>query len=555
MGGGANVAEAVARAICGCAPDTVRFVTASTCENCSPRPVENHEIQRFKNAATDHFDVVVSIDSESEKLCAALPGAPPVVCWGMAIPGEDDEKAVAEFGGEIARLARDLFDRGYFRSFVSRRRFFSSILDNLKDGIIVHDNDRLIMYINGPAIEITGYSKDEVVGAYCQDIFPGGFCGGKCDRSSGWSRSCPNSYTIDFRTKGGALKQLEMSIINMTNDQGERTGVIASFRDRTKMYELEKKLGSVEGYEGIVGRDHAMIKIFDTIRDLSGSAVATLVQGETGSGKELVAGAIHNVSGREGLFVPVNCGALPEGIIESELFGHVKGAFTGAIRDKMGRFEMARGGTVFLDEVGELPQSAQVKLLRVLQEGTFERVGGEQTIKADVRVISATNRDLRAMMQEGKFREDLYYRLCVVPITLPPLRDRKNDIPLLAGLFVERYAPEKFKGRAELSQDCIERLLDYNWPGNVRQLQNAIQYALVKTKDGLVGPEHLPPEILEYFTVRRTGGQPGRKLLLTEDITIDALRRAGGNKAKAARLLGVGRATLYRFLESKGISI
>lgn len=512
----------------------------------------------FSDVLSNTYDVVIVVDNESEGKCRNLPGAPPIVNWGLNLEDlkRDTPGSFENLRNILKTLATDFFSKGYFRTFIGSRKFFSTVLNNLKDGIIVHDNDRLITFINAPASEIIGYSLEEVAGKYCQDIFPGGFCAGKCDRAAGWKNVCSGGYTIDFRTKSGVLKQLEMTIIHMTDENGNNSGVIASFRDRTKIYELEKRLGNVTGYEGIVGRDYRMQQIFDTIRDLSDTNVPVLIQGETGTGKELVAAAVHNVSGRSGgLFVPVNCGALPEGIIESELFGHVKGAFTGAVRDKKGRFEMADGGTIFLDEVGELPPHIQVKLLRVLQEGTFERVGGEEPINVDVRVLSATNRDLQAMMRSGGFREDLYYRLCVVPITVPPLRDRKNDIPLLAELFLERFTPEKLKGKTEFLPEYLERIIDYNWPGNVRQLQNAIQYSLVKTRDGVLAPEHLPPEIQEYFTVRYTGGKPGRKLLLTEDVVQDALRKCGGNKAKAARMLNVGRATLYRFLESTGIKV
>jgi transcriptional regulator with PAS, ATPase and Fis domain len=270
------------------------------------------------------------------------------------------------------------------------------------------------------------------------------------------------------------------------------------------------------------------------------------VSGETGTGKELVAAAIHNESPRAGApFVPINCGALPEGLIESELFGHVKGAFSGAIRDKKGRFELADGGTAFLDEVAELSRNMQAKLLRFLQEGRFERVGGEQTIKVNVRVISATNKTLKQQVKQGRFREDLYYRLNVIPIHLPPLRERRIDIPLLIDHFLQEVA-ERYGGKPlKVSNKALALMLDYRWPGNVRELQNAIQYAVVKSNRHAISPEDLPMEIRETNLVCIRRG-PSKKL--DADSVRSALVKTGGNKAKAAKLLGVGRATLYRFL-------
>jgi transcriptional regulator with PAS, ATPase and Fis domain len=270
------------------------------------------------------------------------------------------------------------------------------------------------------------------------------------------------------------------------------------------------------------------------------------VSGETGTGKELVATAIHNESRRAGApFVPINCGALPEGLIETELFGHVKGAFSGAIRDKKGRFELADGGTVFLDEVAELSNTMQVKLLRFLQEGKFERVGGEQTLRVNVRVISATNRNLKKEVERNRFREDLFYRLNVIPIHLPPLRERRIDIPNLVDHFLKEAAERYGREPLEVSNPALALMLDYRWPGNVRELQNAVQFAFVKCGGKRITPESLPLELREAEGVCARRG-PARKLEIETVRT--ALERTGGNKAKAAKLMGVGRATLYRFL-------
>ncbi|MFH1434876.1 MAG: sigma 54-interacting transcriptional regulator, partial [Pseudomonadota bacterium] len=264
-------------------------------------------------------------------------------------------------------------------------------------------------------------------------------------------------------------------------------------------------------------------------------------------GKELVAAAIHNESPRaDKQFVPVSCGALPDGLLESELFGHVKGAFTGAIREKKGRFELADGGTIFLDEVGELSQPMQVKLLRVLQEFKFERVGGEKTIAVDVRLVSATNKDLKKEVAAGRFRVDLFYRLSVMPLPLPPLRERKGDIPLLADHFLRRIAGESDRDVLSLSPEALSILVDYPWPGNVRELQNIIQFAAIKSRGREITPGHLPAGLLQGAGA--AAARKGRKRKLDSAAVADAMKKAKGNKVKAAGLLKVSRATLYRFL-------
>lgn len=299
-------------------------------------------------------------------------------------------------------------------------------------------------------------------------------------------------------------------------------------------------------FSGIIGRDPKMEDIFEMIREITDVDIPVLIQGESGTGKELVARAIHNEGPRvHKAFVPVNCGALPEGLLESELFGHVKGSFTGALRDRKGRFEMANGGTLFLDEIGDLPKVMQAKLLRVLQEGQFEPVGGEKTISVDVRIISAANRNLKHEMEKGNFRDDLYYRISVVPIHMPPLRKRKNDIPLLINNFLEKAA---YKGQKtkNISESALSVMIDYPWPRNVRELQSAIYYSLIKSRGKIIQPVHLPMELRTQEINRLSRGP---SLRLDSKIVKEALIRSGGNKAKAARYLGVGRATLYRFLK------
>jgi DNA-binding NtrC family response regulator len=288
--------------------------------------------------------------------------------------------------------------------------------------------------------------------------------------------------------------------------------------------------------------------MYATIREVAEVACPVLLQGESGTGKELVARTIHDLSARAAAsFVPVNCGALPEGLIESELFGHVKGSFTGATRDKRGRFELADGGTIFLDEVGELSAAAQVKLLRVLQERSFERVGGEKSVTVNVRVLSASNKDLRQEIAAGRFREDLYYRLCVVPIVVPPLRARINDIPLLAESFLAGTAAAQGRVPPPITPNAMALLMDHSWPGNVRELQNALEFALMKCKGDPIEPFHLPASLRSRAVLGQARKSRPRKL--TAAAVDDALRVAQGNKVQAAKLLGASRATLYRFLE------
>ena len=302
-------------------------------------------------------------------------------------------------------------------------------------------------------------------------------------------------------------------------------------------------------FHNIVGTDPRMRAIYNSVRNLAATDAAVLIQGESGTGKELVSIAIHKESRRRGRpFVPFNCGILPEGMVESELFGHVKGAFTGAVKDKKGRFELAHLGTLFLDEVGELSPAVQVKLLRVLQDGSFERVGDEKTIRVDVRIISATNKNLNREVTAGRFRQDLFYRLCVIPIELPPLRDRKGDLPLLVDHFLAMYADTDTKNEIDASLQTLEIFTSYHWPGNVRELQNVIQFALINNRGSRIEAHHLPP----YLNLSPSFQLSVKKRRKLEPAEVSAaLARANGNKQKAAKLLGVSRSTLYRFFDQQ----
>jgi PAS domain S-box-containing protein len=432
------------------------------------------------------------------------------------------------------------------KKIVADQENLKRILDSLSEGIIAHDKERHILFFNRTAEKITGYKRSEALGRDCHEVFGGPFCGGKCSfKEPPPDPWVDKTYPLNILTKQGEPRRIEMTITGMNDNQGDLAGVIASFRDVTDMIGLKVQAGQLNGFAGIVGQDHKMRQIYKQIRELGSNDYPVHITGETGTGKELVANAIH-IEGRQdgGPFVPINCAALPEGVLESELFGHVKGAFTGAMRDKKGRFELAHGGTIFLDEVADLPKSVQAKLLRVLQEGTFERVGGEKTISVDVRLISATNRSLRHEVERGNFREDLFYRISVFPIHMPPLRQRKGDIPLLLNHFLKKAQMEVQKA-AHFSDEALNSMVNYSWPGNVRELQSAIRFAIVRCRGRMIQPENLPMELRNWKETRSSRGPSGK---LDIESVRTALAQSGGNKAKAARLLGVGRATLYRFL-------
>ncbi len=505
------------------------------------------------------FDVVVTLCGNAAESCPVLPGHPEVVNWGLPDPdaaeGSEEEilEAFRQGRDKIKQLVDDFFECGYLQAFAEAKCCSDTILANIHDGIIAHDMNRRIFFFNKAAEEITGYSREDVINHDCHDVFPGNFCGNDC-------HFCDNStpigdvskQEINITTKSGESRAIEMVIKKMADAARGEIGVLVSFRDVTRERRLAKQVRKINSFAGIIGRDHEMLEIFELIGDLADSSVPVLIQGESGTGKELVAAAIHNEGQRsKGLFVPVNCGALPEALLESELFGHVKGAFTGAIRDKKGRFELADGGTIFLDEIGDIPPAMQVRLLRVLQDGAFERVGSEKTQKVDVRVISATNKHLMDEIEAGRFREDLYYRLNVVPVDLPPLRDRRNDIPLLVDYVLNRELQNVGKEGIELAPETLDLMMTYDWPGNVRELQNWIQFALVKCRGNQIQPIHLPPR--KGLRIPGAGEIKKRRRKKLDIASVRAaLKETNDNRVEASKYLGVSRATLYRFLDDVG---
>jgi len=516
--------------------------------------------KRVADLEIKEADMVIALCADAAESCPLLPGNPERVNWNLGDPdavkgGEQTVlKAFRDSRDRIRQLVDDLFDRGYLDALAEARRDMHVILDNISDGVVAHDMRRRVFQFNAAAAEITGYDRAEVLGRDCHDVFPGKLCGGKCLFCSDEE---PPEFDVrkgemPITTRSGEARTVSTTVKTLRGADGSRMGVLMSFSDVTRERVLARRVGAIRQFTGIVGRDEKMLELFDLIREVADSAAPVLIEGESGTGKELVAAAIHNEGPRAGRqFVPVNCGALPESLLESELFGHVKGSFTGAFRDKKGRFELADGGTIFLDEIGDLTPATQVKLMRVLQEGTFERVGSEQTTRVDVRVISATNKDLAQEIEEGRFRDDLYYRLSVVPLYLPPLRERRNDIPLLAEHVLARAL--KDAGRAAdsvtIAPEALDRMMSHEWPGNVRELQNWIQFALIKCRGSSMLPEHLPPP----RGARDAPARKRRRRGLSVELVRQALRETADNKVEAARALGVSRATLYRFLADAGI--
>jgi PAS domain S-box-containing protein len=529
------------------------------------------------------FDLIITLCDPAKDYCLdpnlmqsdqgnpIFVGVPVHVHWSIPDPAaiEGSEQEILEG----FRYARDelkdkittMVDLGYLSSLDIQRKHTELYLDAIEDGIILHDQNRNIFLFNQAAENITGYKREEVQGANCHTIFaPDGLCGSQCPLTSGDIDSYSGcNYEVSFRTKDGEDRRLKIRSAPVTLLPSNSKGVVATIRDITEVSELRWTVKKMHSFHGMVGLSKPMQDIFQTIRSLATSDYPVMITGDSGTGKELVARAVHNEGRRgSGPFVPINCGALPEHILESELFGHVRGAFTGAIRDKKGRFELADQGTIFLDELGELSPTFQVKLLRVLEEKRFEPVGGEKSISVDVRVISATNRDLKELIEQGKFREDLYYRLCVVPIHLPPLTKRREDIPMLVEHILKSIKEESGKEIESISSEAMNLLYEYHWPGNIRQLINILQFASVRSNSTEILPSHLPPEISKLIPITATAGQPAFSLggqikkqgKLNKEAVEQALNEAGGNKVKAAKLLGVGRATLYRYLTKHSVS-
>ncbi len=445
--------------------------------------------------------------------------------------------------------------------------FASTLVDSLPCGLVVVDGNGRVRAVNNISERVLMVNKQAVIGKGTGNVL-GCLHVSDHPKGCGFAEYCEDCEVqkVTFKALGTDQKQRERAHFQLIIDGQVRdlnlflSAIPFTFKQESFCILIIENLSTVssfspkdtgKGYRGIVGCSSDMQELFDTIRQVARTNASVFIQGESGTGKELVALAVHKESNRaDKHFVPVNCGALPEGLLESELFGHVKGAFTGAHRDRKGRFELADGGTIFLDEVGELSPATQVKLLRVLQDGSFEPVGAEHTVRVNARVISATNKKLEEEVSAGRFRKDLYYRLCVLPIIILPLRDRREDIPLLVEHFIDQFFDGAGGKKITLSATALSILMSHTWPGNVRELINTIRFALVKCPGPRIEPEHLPPTINRYMANLDLTRHRESKLK-TADV-VNALAKTGSNKLRAAEILGVSRSTLYRFFTKQG---
>ncbi|MDI9570914.1 MAG: sigma 54-interacting transcriptional regulator [Pseudomonadota bacterium] len=436
-----------------------------------------------------------------------------------------------------------------------------AILESISDGVFTVDREWRITSFNRAAEEITGVERGEAIGRRCSEVFRSSRCGSACPLAQTFATGKPligiSAYIIDA---AGDRIPISISTALLCDEQGRVTGGVETFRDLSEVETLRQELAGKRRIGELTSRSPLMQRVFEVLPAIAASPSTVLILGETGTGKELAARTIHNLSPRrEGPFIAVNCGALPDTLLESELFGYKAGAFTGAAKDKPGRFALARGGTIFLDEIGEVSPALQARLLRVLQERTYEPLGAIRSEAADVRILVATNRELGELTRKGEFREDLYYRINVARIELPPLRRRKEDIPLLTNQFIQRFNSLWQRNVPGIAAEALSLLMAHDWPGNIRELENAIEHAFILCGEDNIDLRHLPEAL-------RTRGAATTKpeaalmpsaahdILDAEAIRV-ALERNAFNRQAAARTLGIHKTTLFRRMKKLGMAL
>ncbi len=425
------------------------------------------------------------------------------------------------------------------------RTNLEAIFRSVTDAIITVDKESVVIEINEAAITMCGYSRDDIGKPFSSLAR---VCNERCAEILGEAIKSGEPVEVDrieCRPPNGAIRVISVRTYPLLGPQSALEGVVMVLRDDTHVAGLETELKEHRQFHSFVGRSEPMQKVFSLIKTLAHVQTTVLITGESGTGKELVADALHRAGERSHKpLVKVNCSALPESLLESELFGHVKGAFTGAVRDNVGRFQRADGGAIFLDEIGDISPMIQLKLLRVLEKREFERVGSSTPTRVDVRLIAATNRNLMEKVSLGELREDLYYRLKVVEIRLPPLRDRRQDIPLLVDHFRNGFNVKFKKSIEAISSDVLKAFLKYPWPGNVRELEHTMEHAFVLCNQNIITFDHLPPDFMDATGIEHRSPEETHEV--DSHAILDALDKTAWNKAKAARLLGIDRVTLYR---------
>ena len=430
----------------------------------------------------------------------------------------------------------------------------SVILDSVADGVFTVDNEWKITSFNRQAEKITGISRKEALGKLCREVFHASICEGSCALLQTIKSGKPIvNKSIYIVNSSGKKVPVAISTAVLSDNEGKRIGGVETFRDISELEELRKILKLSFSFHDMVSKSSLMHELFAVLPDVAESNSTVLIEGASGTGKELLARAIHNLSHRkDGPMVVVNCAALPDNLLESELFGYRKGAFTDARTDRQGRFALAHGGTIFLDEIGDISSALQVRLLRVIQEKTYEPLGSDTSKEADVRVIAATHRNLKKLVNAGKFRDDLYYRLNVVRLELPLLKDRKEDLPLLLDHFIQRFNNLRGKEIMGCDDEALRILMEYDYPGNIRELENIIEYASIMCHGTLIQPQHLPREFQSMSSA--VSISTGSTLKDMEMRTVySALECNNWKRKAAAKELGIDRTTLWRKMKRLGI--
>jgi PAS domain S-box-containing protein len=423
-----------------------------------------------------------------------------------------------------------------------------TILDSINEGVFTVDLDWRITAFNRAAEQITRVSQREAIGQQCCDVFRASICEKACVLRRTMSTGKPVlNATAHIVSRNGERIPIRISTALLKDDNGCTIGGVESFQDLSSIEQLQKELKSRYTFEDIVGHSAAMIKLFEILPQIAESSSTVLIEGPSGTGKELFARAIHSLSPRKNKpFIAVNCAALPDTLLESELFGHKAGAFTDARRDKPGRFAIASSGTLFLDEIGDISPAMQIRLLRVLQERTIEPLGSVEPVKVDVRIVAATNQNLAELVHEGRFREDLYYRVRVISLILPSLNQRREDIPLLVDHLVAKFNRIQGRDIEGVSEEVMAQLMEYEYPGNVRELENIIEQAFVLCRSRLIELHHLPAELRPSRPSGYSGPNPMSLEAMEKLLISEALRRHKGSRSKTAKQLGINPSTLYR---------